>query len=206
MADAAGNPPEPGELTRLLARAQAGDLRAESQFIEEVHPELRKLAGAYMRRERSDHSWQPTEVVHEAFIKLRGLNRIRYEDRKHFFGVAARLMRQILVDHARKKLAEVHGGGVKPQPLDEELVMIDGRQRSNTDILAINQALDRYEKIDPDAAQVVDLRFFGGLSIEETAAVIDKSPRTVRRHWTIGRAWLYRELSGSPPSASGVRS
>lgn len=183
----------PGEITVLLRRLQEGDKEAEERLIEKVYGELRKLAASYLRRERPGHSLQPTALVNEAYLKLTKLDRLDWQDRSHFFGVAAHLMRQILVDHARTRRAEKRGGGVGVVPLDEALILDKGRP---TEIIALDEALDRLHEKDPRAAKVVECRFFGGLSVEETAKVLGVAARTVKRDWSLGRAWLQRELSG----------
>jgi RNA polymerase sigma factor (TIGR02999 family) len=177
----------------LLRRLQEGDKGAEEHLIEKVYGELRKLAAAYLRRERLGHSLQPTALVNEAYLKLTKLDRLDWQDRSHFFGVAAHLMRQILVDHARTRRAGKRGGGVGVVPLDEARILDKGRP---TEIIALDEALDRLHQKDPRAAKVVECRFFGGLSVEETAKVLGVAARTVKRDWSLGRAWLQRELSG----------
>ncbi len=189
---------KPGEITLLLARVQEGDREAEAKLIAEVYDELRKLAAAYLRRERPDHTLQPTALVNEAYLKLADLNRLRWQDRSHFFGVAARLMRQILVDHARARRAVKRGRDVVLVPASKALV-IDRRQKNPSDVLAIHEALNALERKDARAAQVVECRFFGGLSIEETAEALHISPRTVRHDWQIGRAWLRDRLEPAKP-------
>jgi RNA polymerase sigma factor (TIGR02999 family) len=175
-----------------LRRLQEGDREAEAHLIEKVYGELRKLAASYLRRERPGHSLQPTALVNEAYLKLTKLDRLGWQDRSHFFGVAAHLMRQILVDHARARRAEKRGGGVGVVPLDEALILEKGRPM---EIIALDEALDRLHEKDPRAAKVVECRFFGGLSVEETAQVLGVAARTVKRDWNLGRAWLQRELS-----------
>jgi RNA polymerase sigma factor (TIGR02999 family) len=189
----------PGEITLLLARTQQGDREAEAKLIATVYGELRKLAVAYLRRERPDHILQPTALVNEAYLKLADLNRLRWQDRSHFFGVAARLMRQILVDHARARRAEKRGGDVLVVPISKALV-IDHRVGKASDVLAINEALEALARKDPRAVKVIECRFFAGLSIEETAEALGVAIRTVKRDWQIGRAWLRRELSRSARS------
>ncbi len=187
---------EPGGITLLLARVQNGDKEAEEKLISQVYGELRKLAAAYLRRERPDHSLQPTELVNEAYLKFADLNRLRWQDRSHFFGVAARLMRQVLVDHARARDAVKRGRHVMVVPISKALVL--GRDQDRpSDVIAINDALNALAQKDPRAASVVECRFFGGLSIDETAEALGIAPRTVKRDWQIGRAWLRRELTRS---------
>lgn len=180
-----------GEITVLLRRAQGGDRDAEERLIGKVYGELRKLAAAYLRRERSGHSLQPTALVNEAYLRLAKLNRLNWQDRSHFFGVAAHVMRQILVDHARARLADKRGGGVGVVPLDEALIFDKGQP---TEIIALNEALERLQQRDPRVAKVVECRFFAGLSVEETSQALGIAPRTVKRDWHLGRAWLQKEL------------
>jgi RNA polymerase sigma factor (TIGR02999 family) len=181
-----------GEITALLRRAQEGDQDAKERLIEKVYGELRKLAGAYLRRERPGHSLQPTALVNEAYLKLAKLDRLSWQDRSHFFGVAAHVMRQVLVDHARARRAEKRGGGVGVVPLDESRILDKGRP---LEIIALNEALERLHVKDPRAAKVIECRFFGGLSVEETAEVLGIAARTVKRDWNLGRAWLRKDLS-----------
>ena len=188
-----------GEITLLLRRLQEGDKGAEEHLIEKVYGELRKLAASYLRRERPGHSLQPTALVNEAYLKLTRLDRLSWQDRSHFFGVAAHLMRQILVDHARARRAEKRGGDVRVVPLDEALILDKGRPM---EIIALDEALDRLQEKDPRGAKVVECRFFGGLSVEETAEVLGIAPRTVKRDWYLCRAWLQRELSRNSPHES----
>jgi len=165
-----------------------------------VYGELRKLAAAKLRNERPNHSLQASGLVNEAYIKLAGLNRVDWQNRAHFFGFAARAMREILVDHARARRADKRGGALQPVSLDSAVVLEQG---SVTDVLAVDEALSSLARKDPRAARVVELRFFAGLSIEETAEVLDVAPRTVKRDWQLGRAWLRRQLSrGTSESAS----
>ena len=195
---------EPGGITLLLARVQNGDKEAEEKLISQVYGELRKLAAAYLRRERPDHSLQPTELVNEAYLKFADLNRLRWQDRSHFFGVAARLMRQVLVDHARARDAVKRGRHVMVVPISKALVL--GRDQDRpSDVIAINDALNALAKDWWSALAVRRTReprawwsaVFGGLSIDETAEALGIAPRTVKRDWQIGRAWLRRELTRS---------
>lgn len=182
----------PGDITQLLARFRQGDDEATNLLMTAVYGELRKLAAARLRNERPDHSLQASALVNEAYIKLAGLNRVDWQNRAHFFGFAARAMREILVDHARARLAEKRGGNVQVVPFDEAVVMDKGKI---TDVLAIDEALNSLSRKDPRAARVVECRYFAGLSIEETAEALGVAPRTVKRDWQIGRAWLRRQLS-----------
>ena len=190
MSKKGANSGEP--ITELLTRYQQGDEQAERQLISTVYPELRKIARAQLRNERPDHSLQASALVNEAYIKLVGLTRLDWQSRSHFFGVAARMMRQVLTDHAKARLTEKRGGRIRVQPIEEAL-LFDAEK--TTDILAVDEALESLSRTDPRAAKVVECRFFAGLSIEETAEVVGVGPRTVKRDWQIGRAWLRRRLS-----------
>jgi len=162
-----------------------------------VYAELRKLASAYLRGERSDHTLQPTALVHEAYLRLATLRSSKFDNRVHFFGAAATAMRRILVDHSRRHRAGKRGSGVATVDLDlAESVGIDPR----VDLLSLDQALERLAAISPVKERVVELRYFGGLSIEETAELLDVAPATVKRHWAFARVWLYRELGESGPN------
>jgi RNA polymerase sigma factor (TIGR02999 family) len=156
-----------------------------------VEAELRRLARAYMARERHGHTLQPTALVNEAFLRLGGARRLRWDDRAHFLGIAARLMRQVLVDHARTRGYQKRGAGAQRVTLDETLL---AAPEPGLDILALDRALDRYAAVDARKSRVVELRFFGGLSVEETASVLKVSPETVMRDWRLARAWLLAEL------------
>jgi len=183
--------PGAGEISQLLRRVSAGNAAAEQMLIEHVYRDLRRLAAGYLRRERADHSLQPTELVGKAFLKLVRENDIEFQDRSHFFRLAAIVMRRILVDHARaKKAAKRDGVRI---PLDE-LISADSVQLDL--VLEVDQALDRLGAFDERLAQVVEMRFFGGLSEEEIAATLGVTSRTIRREWQTARAWLRGELTG----------
>jgi RNA polymerase sigma-70 factor (ECF subfamily) len=159
-----------------------------------VYDELRRLAGAYMRREKSGHTLQSTAVVHEAFLKLVQQRDVQWRNRAHFFGIAAQMIRRILVDHARLGLAEKRGsGGVKVELND---VMAVANQRE-VDVLQLDAALAKLAQSDERQAKIVELRFFAGMSVEETAEVVQLSPATVKREWSSAKAWLFREMSRS---------
>jgi len=180
------------EITRLLARWSNGDQSALETLMPLVYDVLRSLADHYMRLERSDHTLQPTALVHEAYLRLSG-HESGFVSRVHFYGAAAQTMRRILVDHARVHLAQKRGGALEAVVLDENVDAATGGVR--VDILALDQALDRLAQIAPAKARVVELRFFGGLSVEETATLLGVSPASVKRHWSFARAWLYRALN-----------
>lgn len=187
-------PPQPGEVTGCLSRWHAGDATALAALIDLVYAELRLLADRLLNGERADHTLQPTALVHEAYLRLEGVRDIRFENRRHFYGAAARCMRRILVDHARQRKAHKRGGAEHRRiPLAEiEDAAIDLR----VDFEGLDRALDALAAVAPAKARVVELRYFAGLSIEETAALQELSPATVKRHWTFARAWLFRALSG----------
>jgi RNA polymerase sigma factor (TIGR02999 family) len=159
-------------------------------FAAAVYDELRKLARHYMRGERSGHTLQTTALVNEAYVRLAGADGIEIVDRTHFFAMAATMMRRILVDHARAHAADKRGGGVTMIALDERIAAAE----TNVDLLALDAALTRLAVMDPQQARIVELRFFTGLTVEETADALDISPATVKRDWAIAKAWLHHEL------------
>jgi RNA polymerase sigma-70 factor, ECF subfamily len=179
------------EVTRLLCEWSKGNEHALEQLTPIVYDELRQLAASYLRRERQDHTLQPTALVHEAYLRLVTQKNPTWQDRKHFFGVAARLMRQILVQHARRKHAAKRG---TCRVSLEDAVSFQ-RERSR-DLVALDQGLITLEKIDPRKCKAVELRYFGGLSMEEIAYSLDVSPVTVRRDLRMAEAWLYHEMKG----------
>jgi RNA polymerase sigma factor (TIGR02999 family) len=185
--------PQPGpDVTGLLVAVSQGDPAARARLIEAVYDELRRLARGYLRRERPDHSLPPTALVHEAYMKLVDQPRVQWRNRTQFFAIAAHLMRRILVDHARAHHAAKRRAGARV-PLDDA----DARSAPpNLDLLALDSALDGLAGQYPRQAQLVELRFFGGLTVEEIAAVLDVSAITVKRDWALAKAWLYREVSG----------
>ena len=180
-------------MTEVLQRISGGDPGAVDRLLPLVYDELRALARRELRRERSDHTLQPTALVHEAYLKLARLDRLEWRDRAHFFGAAAGTMRRVLVSHARRKRAEKRGGGAKAVPLEN--VVLAARERPE-DVLALDEALARLADLDSRQAQVVECRFFAGMSVPETAEALGVSPATVKRDWTAARAWLNRELTG----------
>lgn len=181
----------PGPVTRLLARWRDGDQSAYEELIPLVYDEMRRLARGRLGRERSDHTLQPTALVHEAYVKLLGRDHPRWRDRAHFFAVASLVMRRVLIDHARGRHRQRRGGGAVRVELDAARLGVDV---PSVDMIALGQALGRLELDDPRKAQVVQLRFFGGLTLEEVADVLEVSPVTVVRDWRLARAWLLREL------------
>lgn len=186
---------EPGlSVTQLLVDWNNGDEAALPALMDAVYNELRKLARSYLRRERSGQTLQTTALVHEAFLRLVDQNRIEWKNRAHFFGIAARCMRRILVDRARRKKTAKRGGGAADIVFDERLGVPQG---DDIDVVRLNDALDGLAQIDERQAKVVELRFFGGLDIEEAAEVLSVSPATVKREWRSAKAWLHRELDRS---------
>ena len=180
------------EVTELLRSWRQGDAAALDRLIPLVHGELRRVARAHFRREQPGHTLQATALVHEVYLRLVTLDRITLNDRTHFFAVAARLMRQVLVDHARRKRADKRGGAATMMSLDEVSPV---SSTPIVDVLALDQALDALSSRDARQCRVVELRFFAGLSIDETAEAIGVSTATVEREWTIAKAWLHRRLS-----------
>jgi len=182
-------------VTELLVRWRDGDREALESLMPLVYGELRGLAHHYLQRERSDHTLQSTALVHEAYLRLTGQNAPQWQNRAHFFGIAARVMRQILVEYARAHGAAKRGGaGVCRLTLDEALEI---QQTAAVDVIALDGALDRLSELDPQQSRIVELRFFAGLTIEDTSEVMGISPATVKRDWTSARAWLHREIAGS---------
>jgi RNA polymerase sigma-70 factor, ECF subfamily len=179
------------EVSGLLQAWSAGDQAALDQLAPMVYDELRRLARYYLKKERPDHSLQATALVNEAYLRLVDYKRMRWENRAHFFAVSAQLMRRILVDHARRR-NQKRGAGVVHVELEETVVIGPGRSQN---LVALDEALQALAQIDPRKARVVELRFFGGLSVEETAEVIKVSAVTVMRDWSTARAWLHRELN-----------
>lgn len=194
--------PGSGEVTRLLAELSNGNPGAEAKLIPLVYDHLHRLAASYMRGERPGHTLQPTGLVNEAYLRLRLVSHDNkgWRDRTHFFGIAAHLMRQILVEHARARHAAKRGGSAQIfVSMDQEPDAASTRPR---EIIERDDALQCLERIDPQQAHVVELRFFGGLSVEETAEVLRISPRTVKRDWAVARAWLHGELCRNESSSS----
>jgi RNA polymerase sigma factor (TIGR02999 family) len=181
----------PGDVTQLLLAWSKGDRDALEGLIPVVYGELRRIAARYLRHERVGHTLQPTALVHEAYFKLIQQDHARWQNRAQFFGVAAQLMRRILVDHARTHAAAKRGGGVTP------VTLIDAADASPPfalDVIALDEALTRLTAVYPEQGRLVELRFFGGLTIEETAEALGLSPATVKRQWAVARAWLLHDL------------
>ena len=183
----------PLEVTRLLHDWRAGDETARDQLLVVVYEELRKLAANYLRHERANHTLQPTALVHEAYLQLIDQSQVGFDSRAHFFGAAAQLMRRILVDYARAHNAEKRGYGVERLALDEALGVPN--QERDVNLLALDDALHELARLDPQQSRIVELRYFGGLSIEETATVVGVSPTTVKREWNMAKHWLNKQIS-----------
>ena len=183
---------EQGEVTRLLCEMKEGRREAESKLMLLVYAELRRLASAHLRREAAGHSFQPTELVNEAYLRLTGISGIDWQGRGHFFALAATLMRRILVDHARTNMARKRGNGWDAVSLNEGILPSPERP---SEILSLDEALNRLSQLDPRQAKIVELRFFAGMNEEETGHALGITSRTVRRDWRIAKAWLFKELS-----------
>jgi RNA polymerase sigma factor (TIGR02999 family) len=186
-----GNVPGEEDVTRLLLEWRDGNEGALTWLIPLVYDELRRLAASYMRRERPDHTLQPTALLNEAYLRLIDQTRVTWQGRAHFFGIAARMMRRILMDHARQHRAAKRGSGGRKLSLDAAL---EEPVRQDVDLIALDEALARLEELDPRQSQVVELRFFAGLEVVEVAEVMGISPATVKREWAIARVWLHREI------------
>jgi RNA polymerase sigma factor (TIGR02999 family) len=185
----------PGEVTELLIQYRAGKREALDLLVPMVYGELRRIAARYMRAEGDGHTLQPTALVNEAYLRLVDQRDVEWQNRAHFFGVAAQVMRRLLVDHARGRNRRKRGGDVVMVSLDGEDVAGPAPDAA-VDLVALDAALDRLAELSPQQARVVELRYFAGLSIEETAEVLGVSTMTVKRGWAMARAWLHRELSG----------
>jgi RNA polymerase sigma factor (TIGR02999 family) len=184
--------PTSGEVTRLLRDLTAGRRDALPALLPLIYAELRRVAASHLRRERSDHTLQATALVHEAYLRLIGQQAVQWQNRAHFMAVAAQAMRRILVDHARARDAAKRGSGEAKLRVEDVDIAVDG---PSVDILALDHALTRLGELDARQVQVVELRFFGGLSVEEAAEVMELSPATIKREWSFARAWLRRELA-----------
>src|SRR6267143_384725 len=187
-------PASPQEVTQLLIDWSRGDQAALDSLMPLVYEELRRLAHRYMRRERVGHTLQTTALINEAYLRLIEQQQVQWHNRAHFFAISAQLMRRILVDHARSRGYQKRGGGVPKVTLDEALM---GPQEKGQDLVALDDALNALVGVDPRKSKVVELRFFGGLSVEETAEVLKVSPDTVLRDWRLAKAWLTREMGKS---------
>ncbi len=184
----------PQEITQLLLNWSKGDQAALDQLIPLVYPELRKLARRYMGRESPEHTLQTSALINEAYLRLVDQQAVEWNDRAHFFAVAAQVMRHILIDHARSHLYGKRGAGAQHIPLDEVAVV---SQERATELVALDDALTSLAKIDKRKGKIIEMRFFGGLSVDETAEVMNVSPVTVMREWRAAKAWLHREVSAT---------
>jgi RNA polymerase sigma factor (TIGR02999 family) len=187
--------PRDEDATRLLVDLGEGDQTARERLLPLVYDELRRLAGAYMRRERPGHTLQPTALVHEAYLRLVDQRRVDWRNRAQFVGLAAMMMRRVLVNHARDRGAAKRGGEAARVPLTVAGEVLTG---PDVDVLALHEALDRLAALDPRKSQVVELKFFGGLTTDEIAHALGLSPATVEREWTFARAWLYDGMAADP--------
>ncbi|MGD9690424.1 MAG: sigma-70 family RNA polymerase sigma factor [Phycisphaerales bacterium] len=200
-----GEPNRPHEVTAILGRIQAGDRAATDDLFPLVYQELRSIAERFMRSDRAGHTLQPTAVVNEAYLRMVGPSDLGWESRAHFFGAAAQAIRRILTDHARTKGRIKRGGGARPASLDEHDVAGAWTDAAGeVDFVALDGALERLSRLDAEKARVVELRFFAGLTGEQTALAMGVSPSTVARHWDFARAWLRREISGESAPERGA--
>jgi RNA polymerase sigma factor (TIGR02999 family) len=184
-------------VTELLVRWRGGDREALEELMPLVYEELRRLAHHYLRQERTDHTLQSTALVHEAYLRLARENAPQWQNRAHFFGIAAHIMRQILVEYARGRSAAKRGGNALTLTLDEAVAL---PQHMDVDVVALDKALSELSDLDAQQGRIVELRFFAGLTIEDTSEVLGISPATVKRDWVTARAWLFRAMTGETPA------
>jgi RNA polymerase sigma factor (TIGR02999 family) len=189
---ASGSAPD---VTQLLANWSQGDQGALDKLMPLVYGELRRLASSHLRRERSNHTLQSTALVHEAFMRLVNQQDVQWRNRAHFYAIAAQMIRRILVDYARSQHAEKRGSGAVKLALDDAMAV---PQQADMDLLGLNDALHQLAELDARQSRIVELRFFAGLSIEETAEVMNLSPASIKREWNTARAWLFREMTRHP--------
>ena len=180
------------EITRILRAWSGGDREAVDDLMPLVYDELHKVASQYLRKQRSDHTLQPTALVNEAYLKLIDISTVSWQDRAHFFAVASRTMRHVLVDHARGRNRDKRGGGAQKLSLDDAVAFANSRE---VDLLSLDEAMSDLATIDDQQSRIVELRFFGGLTVEETALVLHISTATVKREWRIAKAWLHKRIS-----------
>ena len=180
------------QITQLLEQWSNGDAEVLDALMPLVYVELRRQAAGYLRRERSNHTLQPTALINEAYLKLIDQRSVKWQNRAHFFAIAAQAMRRILVDYARERKREKRGGAAENLPLDEALTIVS--QEKSVDLVALDEALNKLAKFDERQAKVVELRYFSGLSIDETAEVLSVSNVTIRRDWNMAKAWLHQEI------------
>ena len=188
------NSPTQADITGLLRAWRGGDAVAQEQLMLVLYDEFRRMARHYMQLERDGHTLQPTALVNEAYLRLAGVNEVSYRDRVHFFALSAQMMRRVLVDHARSRGYLKRGSGARPVPLVDSMIASPDR---DAQVLELDEALDELAKHDARKAKVVEMRFFAGLSVEETAAILKVSGDTVMRDWKLAKAWLFRELKAS---------
>lgn len=182
------------DVTQLLLKWSQGDKAAMEELLPMVYRELQKIAHRYLNKERGEHTLQTTALVHEAYLKLIDQTRVQWQNRAHFFGIAAQAMRRILVDNARQRLADKRGAGAEKISIDDKEIDISDEKASN--LIELDFALKKLAELDPNKSRLVELRYFGGLSLEETAEVLGVSRPTVIRQWRLAKAWLYKEISG----------
>ncbi len=194
--------PSPPNVTGMLRDWSNGDREAQDQLFRAVYNELHRQASGYLRHENPGLSLQTTDLIHEAYLRLIDQQHVDWQNRLHFFGIAAQVMRRILVDHARNRQAAKRGGSDIRLPLEEAMAVLPGQ---DLDFVALDEALNKLAQIDPQQSQVVELRFFSGLSVEETAKVLDVSERTVKRDWNVAKGWLRRELGRGGKAEGRVR-
>jgi RNA polymerase sigma factor (TIGR02999 family) len=194
--------PSPDEITQLLHQWSNGQEEVLEKLIPFIYPELHRVAMRYMGRERVEHTLQATALINEAFLRLVDCKNMQWQNRAHFFAVSAQVMRHILVDHARSRREQKHGGGLRPVCLDDVLVVCEEQAE---DLLAVNEALESLAALDPRKVKIVELRFFAGLTVEETAEVLKISHMTVIRDWDFAKAWLLRQLSREKMDRSETR-
>jgi RNA polymerase sigma factor (TIGR02999 family) len=181
------------QITQLLNQWSNGDAKVLDDLMPLVYIELRRQAAGYLRRERIDHTLQPTALINEAYLKLIDQRDVKWQNRAHFFAIAAQAMRRILVDYARERKREKRGGAAENLPIEEALTIVSGEK--SVDLVALDEALNKLAKFDERQAKVVELRYFSGLSIDETAEVLNVSNVTVRRDWNMAKAWLHQEIT-----------
>ena len=181
------------QITKLLLAWRDGEPAALDRLMPIVYEELKRLASAYMRRQKPGHSLQTVDLVNEAYMRLIDSSRVKWQDRNHFYAIASQIMRRLLVDSARKRNSQKRGGGRAQITLDDNLEIAGG---PGTDLVALDEAMKRLAVLNPRQSRIIELRYFGGLTEEETAEVLGLSSRTIRRDWTVARAWLFRELTG----------
>ena len=189
--------PSPSEVTQMLLQWSNGDREALDQLLPIVYNELRRLAQHYLQHERPDHTLQATALVHEAYLRLINQKDVRWQNRAHFFAVAAQMMRRILVSSARQRHAVKRGSGGPKMSIDELEEAVSLSSERDASLLALDEALGKLAELDPQQSRITELRYFGGLTVEETAEVLEISPATVKREWAMAKAWLHREVSRS---------